>query len=61
MVNSGNFLWNAGIFMFKAHDMIDAFEKFSPDILKLTLDAVETASIDLGFALTQFHGKNSKI
>ena len=38
---SGNYLWNAGIFIFKNKDMISAFEKYSKDILescKLTLE-----------------------
>jgi mannose-1-phosphate guanylyltransferase/mannose-6-phosphate isomerase len=31
-LNSGNFLWNAGIFLFRASVMRDAFLKFAPDI-----------------------------
>ncbi len=49
MINTGNFLWNAGIFMFKAIDMVKAFEKYSPDILSLTQKAINTAVPDLGF------------
>ena len=49
MLNAGNYLWNAGIFLFTASDMIAAFETFAPDILLLTKDAVETAKADLGF------------
>ena len=29
MLNEGNYLWNSGIFMFRAKDMIKAFEKYS--------------------------------
>ena len=49
MFTSGNFLWNSGIFLFRAIDMIEAFKKFEPDILSLTSDAVKTATADLGF------------
>ena len=49
MLNAGNYLWNAGIFLFTASDMIAAFETFAPDILLLTKDAVETSKADLGF------------
>jgi len=49
MVNSGNYLWNAGIFLFKAKDMIMASKNFAPDMLKLAQYAVDTAKEDLGF------------
>jgi mannose-1-phosphate guanylyltransferase / mannose-6-phosphate isomerase len=49
MLDAGNYLWNAGIFLFSASDMISAFETFAPDILSLTKNAVETAKVDLGF------------
>jgi len=49
MIQSENFLWNSGIFLFQAKDIIEAFEKYSPS----DLDAVDlslTNSInDLGF------------
>jgi mannose-1-phosphate guanylyltransferase/mannose-6-phosphate isomerase len=49
MVNAGTYLWNAGIFLFKAAEMIAAFETLAPETLRLTRDAVETAQSDLGF------------
>ncbi len=49
MFKAGTYLWNAGIFLFKATDMIDAFKNFEPDTLKLVAGAVDTASVDLGF------------
>lgn len=49
MLEAGNFLWNAGIFLFKANDMIEAFKTFAPDELKHITDAVKTAKVDLGF------------
>ena len=49
MLNSGNYFWNAGIFLFRAADMISAFENFLPDTLKATKEAIENAKIDLDF------------
>ena len=49
MLKSGKFLWNAGIFMFRAKDMISAFERSFQETLQYTKNAVETAKIDLGF------------
>ena len=49
MIKAGTYLWNAGIFLFKAADMIAAFETLAPDNFKLTKDSVETAQSDLGF------------
>ncbi len=49
MVESGNFLWNAGIFMFRAIDMITAFKKYAPTLLQPVIKAVEEGKPDLGF------------
>ena len=49
MIKAGTYLWNAGIFLFKAADMITAFETLAPDNFKLTKDSLETAQSDLGF------------
>lgn len=49
MIKAGTYLWNAGIFLFKAADMITAFETMAPDNFKLTKVSVETAQSDLGF------------
>lgn len=49
MLKTENYLWNAGIFLFRAVDMIKAFESFSPSTLKHTSEAVKLAQIDLGF------------
>ena len=49
MLETGKYLWNAGIFLFSAAEMISAFKKFMPDIFKLTKSAVESANVDLGF------------
>ena len=34
-LSSGDFLWNAGIFMWNVKDVIDAFEKFQPEMYEL--------------------------
>ncbi len=49
MISNGNCLWNAGIFLFRANDMISAFEKLAPETLSLTSDAVSKSKPDLGF------------
>ncbi|MDB2369487.1 mannose-1-phosphate guanylyltransferase/mannose-6-phosphate isomerase [Planktomarina temperata] len=49
MLKSGNYLWNAGIFLFRAQDMVAAFEKLDPVMLNLVQAAVAEAKIDLGF------------
>ena len=33
LLNAGNYLWNAGIFLFRARDMIAAFAEHAPDTL----------------------------
>lgn len=49
MLASGNYLWNAGIFLFRAQDMIAAFERFAPAVLAAVRAATDAARVDLGF------------
>ena len=49
MIKAGTFLWNAGIFLFRAADMITAFKILAPNHFKLTKKSIETAEQDLGF------------
>lgn len=49
MLDAGNFLWNAGIFMFRACDMIYAFEKYSHGLLSPVREALGAAEADLDF------------
>ena len=49
MLEAGHYIWNAGIFLFRAQDMVDAFTAFAPETLVLVLQAVGEASMDLGF------------
>ena len=34
MLEAGHYLWNAGIFLFRAKDMIDAFSTYAPETLE---------------------------
>lgn len=43
----GNFYWNAGIFLFRADRMRDAFEEFCPEIWRSAERAHKTARIDV--------------
>lgn len=49
MVDAGTFMWNAGIFLFKAKDIIAAFAQYAPGLSAPVAAAVEGAQTDLGF------------
>lgn len=49
MLDAGNFLWNAGIFMFRASDMISAFEKYYSTLLVPVQEALLSIKEDLDF------------
>ena len=49
MLEIGHYLWNAGIFLFRAQDMMDAFSAYAPESLSLVTQALNDASMDLGF------------
>ena len=49
MLAAGNFLWNAGIFLFTADAIIAAYETHAPDLLKAVTRALTQADPDLGF------------
>ena len=49
MLAQGNYLWNAGIFLFSARAMIDAFRTHAPEYLTPVQDALDGARRDLGF------------
>jgi len=48
-LNQGNYLWNSGMFMFKADTLIDELTIHSPDTVKLVSDAVNNATQDFNF------------
>lgn len=49
MVSTGRFLWNAGIFLFRAKDMVSAFERHASNLIKPVTNAIEWGTSDLGF------------
>ncbi|MFD1880622.1 mannose-1-phosphate guanylyltransferase/mannose-6-phosphate isomerase [Paracoccus pacificus] len=49
MVASGNFLWNAGIFLARAADLVQAFQAYAPDVVGPVERSVRNAKADLGF------------
>jgi mannose-1-phosphate guanylyltransferase / mannose-6-phosphate isomerase len=49
MLAAGNFLWNAGIFLFRAKTIIAAFEAYAPGLIEPVNAALSKAKTDLGF------------
>ncbi len=49
MLEAGDFLWNAGIFLFKVKDIVAAFEAYASDLMAPVAAAVDGAESDLGF------------
>lgn len=49
MLAAGNYLWNAGIFLFRARDVIAAFAAHAPDLIAPVQQAIGEAKTDLGF------------
>jgi mannose-1-phosphate guanylyltransferase/mannose-6-phosphate isomerase len=49
MLAAGTFMWNAGIFLFRAKDILAAFAKHAPNLIAPVTQAVEDAQADLGF------------
>ena len=48
-LEQGNYLWNSGMFMFRATTLIDELTTHSPEIVTLVNDAVNNAVQDLDF------------
>jgi mannose-1-phosphate guanylyltransferase/mannose-1-phosphate guanylyltransferase/mannose-6-phosphate isomerase len=48
-LSSGRHLWNAGLFLFRAADVIRAFETHAPDLVTPCRAAIESGARDLGF------------
>jgi len=49
LMQGGEHLWNAGIFLFTTRNLIAAFEKYAPEMLEITRQAVVQAEQDLHF------------
>ena len=47
MIAAGNYLWNAGIFLFRVRDVLAAFEAYAPDLLPPIREALEKGHEDL--------------
>lgn len=48
-VSSGKFLWNSGMFMFKARAWLDELERFAPEMIAACRDSIGEAAGDLDF------------
>jgi len=48
-LQSGDYFWNSGIFLFRADVFLQELKEFEPEISASVHDAVETAETDLGF------------
>ena len=49
MLKKSNFLWNSGMFMFRAKDMIKAFESYCRNLIDPVSESVKNGIKDLGF------------
>ncbi len=49
MLAEGRYLWNAGIFLFTANAILEAYENAVPGMVAAVRDAVTQANADLGF------------
>lgn len=49
MLKAGNFLWNGGIFLCAAKDILTAFKAHAPGLIPPVQSAVKDAETDLGF------------
>jgi mannose-1-phosphate guanylyltransferase/mannose-6-phosphate isomerase len=49
MLDEGNYFWNSGIFMFRAQDMISAFELYADEIISNVAKSVDQSVEDLSF------------
>ncbi|GAC31916.1 mannose-1-phosphate guanylyltransferase/mannose-6-phosphate isomerase [Paraglaciecola polaris] len=48
-VDSGNYFWNSGMFLFKASRYLQELEKYAPDMLDICKRAIATETPDLEF------------
>ena len=48
-IQSGEYLWNTGIFMFRANDIRDSIQEYYPEIASTVAEAFQNKSFDLGF------------
>ncbi len=48
-LDSGNYLWNSGMFLLRAATYLEQLQRFAPEILEFCRKAMEGASVDLDF------------
>jgi mannose-1-phosphate guanylyltransferase/mannose-6-phosphate isomerase len=48
-LDSGNYLWNSGMFLLRAATYLEQLQQFAPEILESCRQAMEGASVDLDF------------
>ena len=48
-VDSGDYYWNSGMFVFKARSYLEALKRFAPDMIAACTSAYDNASEDLDF------------
>ncbi len=48
-LKTGEYVWNSGIFLFRADTMIKEIERYEPEIASAVKDSVENAHVDLDF------------
>lgn len=49
MLNDGDYLWNAGIFMFDPAMIYEVYKKVASDVFEAVIASIETAQEDSGF------------
>lgn len=48
-VNSGNYYWNSGMFLFKASTILNELKHFAPEMMASCQNALEQSKVDLDF------------
>jgi mannose-1-phosphate guanylyltransferase len=48
-LESGNYYWNSGMFLFRAQTYLDELQKFKPEMVKLCYQAADQMTQDIGF------------
>jgi len=49
MLDAGTYHWKAGSFLFRAKDMIAAFQVYVPELMDPVSDTIQQGHVDLGF------------
>ncbi len=49
LIRDNHYLWNSGMFLFRASTILEELEKFQPDIVSICNDSLKKSKIDLDF------------